>query len=386
MEKRRNLQENKGLISFISSLMAIAAGLLFGLIILFISNSKDALPAFATILTGGFSEGARGIEQVIYFATPIIMTGLSVGFAFKTGLFNIGASGQFTCGAFAAIYIGVKWTFIPADIHWLVALAGAMAAGAVWGAGPGLLKASFNVNEVITSIMMNYIGMYLVNMTIVKTVYDALKNQTKPVAKSAVLPKAGLDRLFNTGNLNIGIIIAILAVIIIYVVLHKTTFGYELKACGSNKSASKYAGINEKKSIVFSMVIAGALSGLGGGLLYLSGSGKYLQVLDMLAPEGFSGISVALLGMSHPLGILFAGLFIAHLTVGGFNIQLYNFVPEVIDMIIAVIIYCGAFALMFKQLLNALMSSSVEESSETRENKDNIADKDDAHAEKEESQ
>lgn len=388
MEKRRNLQEHKGVISFISSLMAIAAGLLFGLIILFISNSKDALPAFATILTGGFSEGARGIGQVIYFATPIIMTGLSVGFAFKTGLFNIGASGQFTCGAFAAIYIGVKWTFIPAEMHWLAALTGAMAAGAVWGAVPGLLKAFFNVNEVITSIMMNYIGMYLVNMTIVKTVYDALKNQTKPVAKSAVLPKAGLDKLFNTGNLNIGIIIAILAVIIIYVVLHKTTFGYELKACGSNKSASKYAGINEKKSIVFSMVIAGALSGLGGGLLYLSGSGKYLQVLDVLAPEGFSGISVALLGMSHPLGILFAGLFIAHLTVGGFNIQLYNFVPEVIDMIIAVIIYCGAFALMFKQLLNTFMASPVEESSETRENKDNmghIVDEDDEHAEKEES-
>ncbi len=391
MEKRRNLQEHKGAISFISSLMAIAAGLLFGLIILFISNSKDALPAFATILTGGFSEGSRGIGQVIYFATPIIMTGLSVGFAFKTGLFNIGASGQFTCGAFAAIYIGVKWTFIPAEMHWLAALTGAMAAGAVWGAGPGLLKAFFNVNEVITSIMMNYIGMYLVNMTIVKTVYDALKNQTKPVAKSAVLPKAGLDKLFNTGNLNIGIIIAILAVIIIYVVLHKTTFGYELKACGSNKSASKYAGINEKKSIVFSMVIAGALSGLGGGLLYLSGSGKYLQVLDVLAPEGFSGISVALLGMSHPLGILFAGLFIAHLTVGGFNIQLYNFVPEVIDMIIAVIIYCGAFALMFKQLLNTFMASPIEESSDARENKDNmdnmdnIADEDDEHAEKEES-
>ncbi|HBV68026.1 MAG TPA: ABC transporter permease, partial [Clostridiales bacterium] len=202
-------------------------------------------------------------------------------------------------------------------------------------------------------------------------------------------PKAGLDKLFNTGNLNIGIIIAILAVIIIYVVLHKTTFGYELKACGSNKSASKYAGINEKKSIVFSMVIAGALSGLGGGLLYLSGSGKYLQVLDVLAPEGFSGISVALLGMSHPLGILFAGLFIAHLTVGGFNIQLYNFVPEVIDMIIAVIIYCGAFALMFKQLLNTFMASQIEESSEARENKDNtdnIVGEDDEHAEKEESQ
>lgn len=362
MERKHKLLDLKGLTSLMSSLMAIAAGLLFGLIILFISNSKDAMPAFVTILTGGFSQGARGMGQVIYYATPIIMTGLSVGFAFKTGLFNIGASGQFTCGAFVAIFIGIKWTFLPPEMHWVVALIGATLAGAIWGSGPGLLKAFFNVNEVITSIMMNYIGMYLVNMTIVKTVYDALKNQSRPVAKSAILPKAGLDKLFNIPNLNIGIIIAILSVIIIYIVLQKTTFGYELKACGSNKNASRYAGINEKKSIILSMVIAGALSGLGGGILYLSGSGKYLQVLDILAPEGFSGISVALLGTSHPIGILFAGLFIGHLTVGGFNIQLYNFVPEIIDMIIAVIIYCGAFALLFKQIINKIISKPVFES------------------------
>lgn len=361
MEKKRRMIDFKGASSFLASLMAIVAGLLFGLVILLISNSKDALPAFGTILIGGFSEGTRGIGQVIYYATPIILTGLSVGFAFKTGLFNIGASGQFTCGAFVAIFIGIKWTFLPPGVHWLVALIGAMVAGAIWGSGPGLLKAFFNVNEVITSIMMNYIGMYLVNMTIVRTVYDALKNQTKPVAKSAILPKAGLDKIFNSGNLNIGIIIAILAVVVVYIILQKTTFGYELKACGSNKNASKYAGINEKKSIILSMVIAGALSGLGGGLLYLSGSGKYLQVLDVLSPEGFSGISVALLGMSHPIGILFSGLFIAHLTVGGFNIQLYNFVPEVIDMIIAVIIYCGAFALLFKQLINNFINKSIED-------------------------
>jgi simple sugar transport system permease protein len=235
-----------------------------------------------------------------------------------------------------------------------------MIAGAVWGSGPGLLKAFFNVNEVITSIMMNYIGMYLVNMTIVKTVYDSLKNQTKPVLKSAILPKAGLDKLFNTSNVNIGIIIVILAVAIIYIILQKTTFGYELKACGINKEASRYAGINEKKSIILSMVIAGALSGLGGGLLYLSGSGKYLHVLDVLAPEGFSGISVALLGMSHPIGIFLSGLFIAHL-VGGFNIQLYNFVPEIIDMIVAVIIYCGAFALLFKQIMIGIIRKPVVE-------------------------
>lgn len=359
MRKKNKLSELNGVSSILASLMAIVAGLIFGLIILLISNSKEAWPAFLTVLAGGFTEGASGIGQVIYFATPIIMTGLSVGFAFKTGLFNIGASGQFTCGAFVAIYIGVKWTFLPPGIHWLIALLGAMIAGAIWGAGPGILKAFFNVNEVITSIMMNYIGMYLVNMGIVKTVYDALKNQSKPVAQSAVLPKAGLDKLFNTGNLNIGIIIAILSVIIVYIILQKTTFGYELRACGSNKDAGKYAGINEKKNIILSMVIAGALSGLGGGLLYLSGSGKHLQVLDILAPEGFSGISVALLGMSHPIGILFSGLFIAHLTVGGFNIQLYNFVPEIIDMIIAVIIYCGAFSLLFKQLINKFLTGRI---------------------------
>jgi simple sugar transport system permease protein len=359
--RRTKLLQVEGFTSFLSSLMAIAAGLLVGLIILLISNSKDAIPAFVTILKGGFEDGAKGIGQVIYFAIPIIMTGLSVGFAFKTGLFNIGASGQFTCGAFVAIYIGIKWTFVPPEIHWLVALIGAMIAGAVWGSGPGLLKAFFNVNEVITSIMMNYIGMYLVNMTIVKTVYDSLKNQTKPVLKSAILPKAGLDKLFNTSNVNIGIIIVILAVAIIYIILQKTTFGYELKACGINKEASRYAGINEKKSIILSMVIAGALSGLGGGLLYLSGSGKYLHVLDVLAPEGFSGISVALLGMSHPIGIFLSGLFIAHLEVGGFNIQLYNFVPEIIDMIVAVIIYCGAFALLFKQIMIGIIRKPVVE-------------------------
>lgn len=359
MKRKHSLAELKGATSLFAAMMAIVVGLLFGLIILVVSNSKEAFPAFLTILAGGFTDGTKGIGQVLYNAVPIIMTGLSVGFAFKTGLFNIGASGQFTFGAFVAIYIGAKWTFLPPEIHWLVALLGAMLAGAVWGMGPGLLKAFANVNEVIASIMMNYIGMYLVNMMIVKTVYDKIKNQTKPIAKSAIIPKGGLDKFAN--NLNIGIFIAILMVVLIYIILQKTTFGYELKACGQNKNASRYAGINEKRNIVLSMTIAGALSGMGGGLLYLSGSGKYLQVLDVLAAEGFNGISVALLGMSHPIGILFAGLFIAHITVGGFNIQLYSFVPEVINIIIAAIIYCGAFALLFKSLLNRKGSKMVNE-------------------------
>ena len=360
MNKSPKLKSKKINISFASSLMAIIAGLIFGLIILFVSNPSQAIPAFGMILAGGFTDGLSGIGQVLYVATPIILTGLSVGFAFKTGLFNIGASGQFTFGAFVAVYIGNKWTFLPAEIHWIVALIGAMVAGAIWGILPGLLKAVSNVNEVITCIMMNYIGMYLVNMLIVDTVYDNIKNQSKPVAQSAIIPRAGLDTLFNSYTMNISIFIAILMVIIVYVVLNKTTFGYELKACGFSPSASQYAGINSKRNIVLSMVIAGALSGLGGGLLYLSGAGKYLQVVDILAPQGFSGISVALLGLSSPIGVLLAGLFIAHITVGGYNVQLYSFTPEVIDIIIAAIIYCGAFALLFKSFIQRFRKNTKE--------------------------
>ncbi|BBF45029.1 ribose ABC transport system, permease protein RbsC [Lachnospiraceae bacterium KM106-2] len=345
-------RDHSNLINFSSSLLAIFAGLLLGLIILVSTNPAEAWPAFMTIIKGGFEDGGMGIGQMLYIATPIIMTGLSVGFAFKTGLFNIGASGQFTMGAFTAIYIGVKWTFLPSGIHWIVAIIGAAIAGALWGLVPGLLKAIANVNEVIACIMMNYIGMYLVNMLVTNTVYDQIKNQSVPVAESAIIPKAGLDKLLGSTNMNISIFIAIFFVIVIYVILQKTTFGYELKACGQNADASKYAGINAKRNIVLSMVIAGALAGIGGALLYLAGSGKYLQVLDVIATEGFSGISVALLGLSNPIGILFAGLFIANITVGGSNLQLYSFVPEVIDIIIAAIIYCGAFALIFKTGIN----------------------------------
>lgn len=358
--KKKRKEENKVLINFSSSLLAIIAGLLFGLLILLCSNPSQAFQGFVMILKGGFTDGASGIGQMFYVATPIIMTGLSVGFAFKTGLFNIGASGQFTMGAFAAVFVGVKWTGLPGEIHWVVALLAAALLGALWGLVPGILKAFLNVNEVIASIMMNYIGMYLVNMMVVKNIYDQVKNQSMPVLSTANLPKAGLDKILGS-NMNIGIFIAIFFVIVIYILIEKTTFGYELKACGQNSDASKYAGINAKRNIVLSMSIAGALSGIGGALLYLAGSGKYLQVLDVIASEGFNGISVALLGLSNPIGILFAGLFIAHITVGGYNLQLYDFVLEVIDIIISVIIYFGAFALLFKNVIRTFIKKIKEE-------------------------
>ncbi len=356
----------QGFNNALSSVIAIVAGLLFGLVILLISNPGEALPGFLIILKGGFSTEAKGLGQVLYFATPLILTGLSVGFAFKTGLFNIGAAGQFIMGAFAATYIGVKWTFLPAPWHWIVALAGAALIGGLWALIPGLLKAYLNVHEVISTIMMNYIGMYLANFMVKATIYDSQKALSKEVAESAVLPKGGLDKIFynkvghsnhiDLSTVNCGIYIAILMAIVIYFVLNKTTFGYELKACGFNPSASKYAGISEKRSVVLSMVIAGALAGLGGGLLYLSGGGgRHIKVVDVLAAEGFNGIPVALLGLSNPIGIIFSALFISYITLGGNYLQTLNFVPEIIDIIVACIIYFSAFSLIIRNILPQLL-------------------------------
>ncbi len=346
---------------FASSVFAIVIGLIVGFIILLLSNPGQALPGFMTILTGAFTHGIKGIGQVFYYATPIILTGLSVGFAFKTGLFNIGSPGQFIAGAFGAVYVGIMWTSLG-GVHWIVALLAAVIMGALWGFVPGILKALFNVNEVIASIMMNYIGMYLVNFTTkaYTPLFNNLRNESNNVAVTAQIPKMGLDKIFNGSSLNGGIIIAILVVIAMHIILNKTTFGYELKAVGYNRDASKYAGINEKKGIVLSMVIAGAISGLAGGLLYLAGTGKHIEIVDVLASEGFTGISVALLGLSNPLTVLAAGLFIAYLTAGGFYLQLYEFSTEIIDIIVAVIIYFSAFALMVRMLIGRFMANKQE--------------------------
>jgi simple sugar transport system permease protein len=337
----------------LSSVFAVIIGLLFGLIVLILCNPGQAFPGFLTILDGPVTHGLKGVGQVFYYATPIILTGLSVGFAFKTGLFNIGASGQFIAGAFGSVYVGILWKDLG-GVHWLVALFVGLLFGAIWGLVPGLLKAYFNVNEVISAIMMNYLGMYGVNYIVKNTpeIFNKMRNESKSIASTAEIPKWGMDNLFPGSSVNGGIIIAILVVVIVYFVLNKTTFGYELKAVGFNRDASKYAGINEKRSIVLSMTISGAIAGLSGALLYLAGTGKHITIIDSLAPEGFTGISVALLGLSHPLGILVAGLFIAYLTAGGFYLQLYDFSTEIIDIIIAVIIYFSAFALIVKTILS----------------------------------
>jgi simple sugar transport system permease protein len=347
-----NETKYKKMVGLLSSIFAIIVGLLFGFIILLLSNPAQAVPGFFTILSGSFTHGLKGIGQVFYYATPIILTGLSVGFAFKTGLFNIGTPGQFIVGAFIAVVVGIRCEFLG-NAQWIVAILASMIAGALWALIPGILNAYFNVNVVISCIMMNYIGMYLINFIVKgsKTIFDSLRNQSLSVAETSEIPKMGLDKIFPDSSINGGFIIAIIAVIIIHLLLNKTAFGFELKAAGFNRDASKYAGMNEKRNIILSMAIAGALAGLAGGLLYLAGSGKHIEVVDVLASEGFTGISVALLGLSNPFGILLAGLFIAYITAGGFYLQLFEFSTEIIDIIVAVIIYFSAFALIIKTFI-----------------------------------
>ena len=359
------MNRKKDLTPFISSIAAILCGLVFGFIILCISNPSEAVAGFGTILTGSITHGMKGIGDALYYATPRILCGLSVGFAFKTGLFNIGGSGQFLMGAFGGVFIGLTCKQLG-PVQWIVGLLFATLLGALWGAIPGILKAYFNVNEVISCIMLNYISLFFVNMTIKgnKILFNNWRNESADIPKSATIPKLGLDKIFadisvkggkeviSSSSVNSGIIIAILVAILLYIVLEKTTFGYELKACGLNKIASRYAGINENRSIVLSMVIAGAIAGLAGGIMLLSGTGRHIEIKDVIPAEGFYGISVALLGVSNPIGIIFSGLFIAYLYAGGFYLQLFHFSKEIIDIIIAIIIYFSAFALIIKMLLS----------------------------------
>ena len=349
----KKISKTPGFKTFISVLLAISSGLLVGLIILIIVNPRNAFPAFGGILLGSFGDPISpwiGFGDLLFYATPILLTGLSVGFAFKTGLFNIGASGQFMVAQYVAVLIAITTR------NWFLAVLLGVSAGAFWGFFPGFFKATFNVNEVISSIMFNYIGMYLTNMLIKNDlrIFDVSRSETHRIPMSAFNPKLGLDVIFPGSRIDIGIVIAILVAILIYILLNKTTFGYELKAVGYNKNASKYAGINEKRSIIVSMIIAGGLAGLAGCLKILAPGANYLgntiKPEDVIALEGFNGIPVALLGLSNPIGIIFSGLFITYLQRGGFYIQTLAML-EIINIIIAVIIYFSAFALLFRVIM-----------------------------------
>lgn len=367
-----------------SSLISILIGIIFGGVLLFIVslfNSDTMSPAtawegFRIVLAGIFNTGrdldaggvltfgfnSRLFGDMLFRATPLIMTGLSVALAYKTGLFNIGAPGQYLMGTMSAIVVALSLdtSKIPAGLVWILAFLTAAVAGALWGCIPGFFKAFLNVNEVITSIMTNWIAANLVtiifdnskfrNMTDYGKVGYTLKLNSNGVAS----PKMGLDKILGGSNANVGIVIAIVIAILIYIMISKTTFGYELKACGSNKFAAKYAGMNEKRNIVLSMAIAGALSGIGAALYYLQGDIEFFWNTSMTLPnEGFIGIPVALLAICNPIGTVFAGLFMAYLTISGNQLSAFTPYNEYMaSIIVAVIVYLSAFSLFFKGLLD----------------------------------
>ena len=352
-KKLRSLRNFPGSTSILASLVSIGVGLMFGLILLVVLNFRASGGAFISLISTGFRSSDK-FAKVLYQAAPLIMTGLSVGFAFKTGLFNIGATGQYTVGSALALIGAIQF-----QLPWYVCLLLAFIGGAIWGIFPGLFKAYFNVNEVITSIMFNWIAMFAVNLTInnlpmmlAKYWGGAQMDRTANLAQAnpnALIPRMGLDVLMNSNYMNISIFIAILFAILSWVILSKTTFGYELKACGYNRNASIYAGINAKRNIVLSMVIAGAFAGVGGGLYFLAGTGQY-TLLKQLLTAGFNGIPVALLATSNPIGTIFSAFFVSYIQVGGDAMQ-PDFVKEIIDIIISVIIYLAAFALLTRELL-----------------------------------
>lgn len=375
--------------SIVAALICILIGLVFGLVFLLILDGQHAWKeGFVPIIQAGFRNVGNAalarvgmnwttVGQEIVEAAPLIMTGLSVAFAFKTGLFNIGAAGQYTVGAFGGLYCA-----IVLHLPWWACLLAATLCGAVWGAIPGLFKAYLNINEVISAIMFNWIGLYAVNTLVYNrgngVMYNSKQSQTyalKDVSPQSLIPSRffGWDMYgtFKYGSITIAIFLALVVAIVVLVVLNKTTFGYELKACGHNKNAARYAGINEKRSIVVAMIIAGALAGFGAGLYYLSGAAQWdPQNSTNLPSAGLDGISVALLASLNPIGCVFSGLFISHLSTGGAQMTQLYFPSEIADVVSGIIIYLCAFSSLFKGKIQALLNMPAKKRAAAAANKE----------------
>ena len=380
MNKKKFSLRGNGLNSVLASLISIAIGLLAGCVVIFICGLTNptlglnsAWEGIRLVLAGMFSTGRDAVGSLtfgfnpihmgnlLFRATPIILTGLSVAVSFKTGLFNIGAPGQYLAGTTATLFIAlsIPSTVIPAPIIWLLAFVGGMLAGALWGCIPGLLKALLNINEVLACIMTNWIAANLVtwvfDISNLKNMVEDTKSGYiyKTTFNGVATSKMGLDQIFPGSQVNGGIIIAVILAVLVYLLFAKTTFGYELKACGSNRYAARYAGIRDKRNIVLSMAIAGALAGAAGSLYYLSGNTEFFwSTYQSLPAAGFNGIPVALLAANNPIAVVFTGMFMSMLDIAGLELtKLTAYNEYLTDVIISVIVYLSAFSLVIKMLL-----------------------------------
>ena len=311
--------------SVLAALLCILIGLIVGFLVLLAINPAHAWgDGFVRILKGGFHDAPYGVGKELANAAPLVMTGLSVAFAFKTGLFNIGAAGQYTLGAYGALYCAIML-----KMPWFVCLLAATLLGGIWGAIPGFFKAYFNINEVITSIMFNWIGLYLVNELVYQNgtgpMYDVRNTRTLNLSKNPAFAQSIIPDF------------------------------------GLNKSAARYAGINEKKNIILSMAIAGALAGFGAGLYFLSNVSQWNPLNSTSLPAmGFNGISVALLASSNPIGTIFSALFISHISVGGSFLSTKYYPTEISDLISGIIIYLCAFSMLFRGKIHGLLFKNAD--------------------------
>lgn len=399
MKKESPLLKNRhsdGTKTVLASVISILLGLLLGAVIVFLVSLfsedislKGGLEGVSLVLLGVFNTGRNAAGNLtfgfnptswgnlLFRATPLLMTGLSVVVAFQTGLFNIGAAGQYLMGTAATLFtaLSIPSSVVPAWIIWILALIAGMLAGALWGAIPGLLKATRNINEVLSSIMTNWIAASLVTW-----MFDAsnLKNAQEAgkigyirqtMSNGVATPKLGLDKLFPNSQVNAGILVAIIFAVGVYILMSKTTIGYELRACGANRHAARYAGINDKRNIVLSMAIAGSLAGGGAALYWLSGHTEfYWTTYQTLPAVGFNGIPVALLAANHPLGVIFTALFMSLLDIAGMRLkELTAYNEYITNIIIATIVYLSAFSLMIKLWLSGRAKKKTASSTEKAE-------------------
>ena len=340
----------------VASLWCALLGLILGFIILLCINAKEASYGMTSVL-GNYLIFSSPQDRLNYFGqtlaktAPLIAMSLSILVSYKAGLFNLGGSGQYSIAVLVISFLG-----LAANWPWWIVMIIAMIAAAGWSMISGLLKAFFNVNEVISGIMLNWIALYIVNgvLTSNSTVWDSSHSESFVISNTsnAFIPSIGLDKLF-AGNsiVGLGMILILVIVAIIFVLFKKTTVGYELKVTGLNGDAANYAGINKVKNILIATAISGALAGLAASLNLQNGFTSWK--LSSVPPDiGFQGISAAFLGGLHPIGVIFSSYFIVHITEGGSMITDLGFSPEVASIMTSVIIYLSGFVLFVKKFVS----------------------------------
>ncbi|MBQ9611887.1 MAG: ABC transporter permease [Lachnospiraceae bacterium] len=352
---KKSIFQNDAFQSIIAAIACIVAGLLVGYLVLLAIHPASAGEAIVTILKNFLNYPSKPaamkyLGNTLVKTAPLLMCALSINFCYKVGLFNIGAAGQYVVGAGACLYAA-----LALKMPWFVCLLCALIAGGIWGTVVGLLKAYANVNEVISGIMLNWIGLYLVNMLLggVKEQASPYTLQISSVNEKALLPTLGLGTFFtNNKYVTIAVPLAVITAIAIWIVLNFTKFGYELRATGLNKEAARYAGMNEKRNIILTLAIGGALAGVAAAFLFLTGYEQWSTTQSSVPGMGFNGIAATFLGGLSPLGTIFSSYFIQHITSGGSYLDKNVYPSQISDLISAIIIYLCGFVLFFKYAMN----------------------------------